>query len=124
MIIMFIALIIGIFSLQYFVLNFRIQGINRAVISTPVELFFQDVYSSDGGAKFTVDEIEIHLNEYYQKALSKYVDEYDISYYFYNKSDYSMCLDEYCDGVEISVDCDLYLTYKYHRVMYYELSGN
>ena len=95
---MFIALIIGIFSLQYFVLNFRIQGINRAVIFTPVELFFQDVYSSEGGAKFTVDEIEIHLNEYYQKALSKYVDEYEAFDKRFHEQVYAGTIEETSDG--------------------------
>ena len=122
MIIMFIAVIIGLFSLQLFSLNFKIQGLNRAVICTPIELMFQDVTTLGGESKLSVDVIMDHLDEYYSKALTRYVNEYDVSYYFYNKSDYSMCLDSYCDGVEITVDAVVTLTYTYHRVMYYELS--
>ena len=123
MIIIFISALIGIFSLQLFVINFKIQGLNRAVICTPIEIFYRDVYANDLEANFTVEQIEEHLREYYDVALKKYVDDYEVNFYFYNKEDYSMCLDSYCDGVEISVDAELNLSYKYHRVMYYELVG-
>ena len=123
MIIMFIAVIFGLFSLQYFSLNFKIQGLNRAVISTPIELLFQDIHSVENGSKFTVEDIKNHLDDYYSKSLTKYVKDYEVTYYFYSTEDYSMCLDDYCDGVEISVDAFVSLTYTYHRVMYYELSG-
>ena len=123
MIILFIAVIIGIFSLQYFSLNFKIQGLNRAVISTPIELFYQDVLDDNNEAKFYTEELENHLNSYYQKSLTKYVKEYEVSYYFYNKEDGSLCLDMYCDGIEITVDAVIDITYTYHRVMYYELYG-
>ena len=115
------AAIIGLFAVQFFYLNFTIQGLNRAVISTPIELFYQDIESVSGHGKFTVSEIEDHLNEYYQKSLGKYVKSYEIEYYFYEPSDHSMCIEKYCEAVEVTIDAPLILTYNYHRVMYYEL---
>lgn len=121
MIIVFIAALVGIFSLQYFYLNLTIQGLNRAVVSTPIELFYQDIDSTGVIAKWTTEDIENHLNEYYDKALRKYTNNYEVDYYFYDQYDGSMCVEKYCTAVEISVDAKLTLTYKYHRVMYYEL---
>ena len=121
MMIMFLAAIIAVFSVQFFYLSVTIQGLNRAVISTPIELFYQDAVPVGNRAMWTVDDIIEHLDSYYDKALSKYVKNYEVEYYFYDQYDHSMCVDEYCTAVEISVDADLILTYKYHRVMYYEL---
>ena len=115
------AALIGIFSLHYFCINLTIQGLNRAVISTPIELFYQDIESSGSIAKWTTLDVMMHLNEYYKKTLTKYVDDYTVSYYFYDQYDKSMCVEQYCTAVEIGVDAKLTLTYKYHRVMYYEL---
>lgn len=121
MILIFIAALIGMFSLQYFYINFTIQGLNRAVISTPIELFYQDIDPSEKIAKWNVEEMETTLNSYYDKTLSKYVKNYEVNYYFYDQYDKSMCVERYCTAVEISVDADVSVTYKYHRVMYYEL---
>ena len=121
MIMIFIAALIGVFSLQYFYINWTIQGLNRAVVSTPIEFFYQDIESSEKIAKWFTDEMEEHLNEYYDKALSKYVKDYEVGYYFYDQYDKSMCVERYCTAVEISVDAKVSLTYNYHRVMYYEL---
>ena len=117
----FLAAIIGIYSVQFFYLNFTIQGLNRAVISTPIELFYQDIKTVSGEGKFTTEQIREHLDDYYSKSLGKYVKNYEVDYYFYVISDHSMCVEQYCNAVEITVDADLILTYKYHRVMYYEL---
>ena len=121
MMMMFMAVIIGIYAVQFFYLNFTIQGLNRAVISTPIELFYQDIEAVSGEGKFSVSEIEEHLDEYYEKALGKYVKSYQVEYYFYEPSDHSMCVERYCEALEVTIDAPLILTYTYHRVMYYEL---
>ena len=121
MIYIFIAAVFAMFSFQFFTLNMSIQGLNRAIIYTPIELMMMDVSSSGDTARFTADDIEEHLTKYYDEALTKYVKEYDISFYFYNREDESICTSTYCDGVEITIDAKLLLTYNYHRVMFYEL---
>lgn len=122
MIMIFISVLIGLFSLQFFTLNMKIQGLNRAVICTPIELFYQDISMTGDGAKFSTTEMINHLDRYYEVSLSRYVNEYEVTYYFYNKIDNSLCLDSYCDGVEITVNAPIDITYTYHRVMYYELN--
>lgn len=121
MIYIFLAAVFALFSFQFFTLNFAIQGLNRAIVYTPIELMMMDVSSNGNKASFTTSEIEEHLVEYYDKTLLRYVKEYDIDFYFYNREDESICTSNYCDGVEIRIDTTIMLSYKYHRVMYYEL---
>ena len=80
-----------------------------------------DVSNNDNKVRFTTNDIESHLIEYYDKTLTRYVKDYDITFYFYNREDESICTSNYCDGVEVTIDAKLLLTYNYHRVMFYEL---
>ena len=58
---------------------------------------------------------------YYSHVLPRYTKQYEVDFYYYNSEDESMCLIDTCDGVEITIDCKLNVTYNYHRVMYYEM---
>ena len=123
MILTFLSVFFIICCFQFFDLNWTIQGLNRAIISTPIELMYRDVYPDGETPTFTTDTIVEHLNDYYDETLKKYVKEYEANYYFYNKEDESMCVEKYCSGVEITVTSTLNLRYQYRRVMFYELSG-
>ena len=123
MIYMLLAAVFAMFSFQFFILNFSIQGLNRAVVYTPIELLTIDVTNRSDEVLFNVDDIEEHVLSYYENTLPRYTKNYEVSFYFYNADDNSMCLSKYCDAVEITVDADLILSYKYHRVMYYMLVG-
>ena len=124
MIIAFFSAILLVFSLQFFTLNFSIQGLNRAVIYAPIELFYPQIEERNNTGVIEIENFETEMMKYYNRALKKYVDEYDVSFYYYNPSDQSMCIDKYCKAVEVTVNADLILNYKYHRVMYYEIKGN
>ncbi len=122
MILMFLSCIMGLFSLQFFTLNFSIQGMNRAIIFTPIELMYKVVTSYGEVPTFDKNDFQELILQYYSNTLPRYVKKYDVSFYYYNIEDESMCLTELCNGVEITVSCKLNLTYDYSRTMYYELS--
>ena len=124
MILMLICPIICIFSLQFFALNYSIQGLNRAILYTPIELMYKCVSSYNGTPEFHRDDFEIVVLSYYQNIIPRYSKSYEIDFYYYNIEDESMCLTNYCDAVEITIDCKLNATYNYHRVMYYEMKDN
>ena len=69
MIYIFLAAIFAMFSFQFFTLNFAIQGLNRAIVYTPIELLMMDVSSDGNKVSFTTNEIESHMIEYYDKTL-------------------------------------------------------
>lgn len=123
MILLFISAILVSFTGLLFSLNFSMQGLNRAVINTPIELLYRTVSYEDEILKFEKDRVEEDLSHYYNKSLSRYCKDYTVDYYFYNKADGSMCLNNRCDAVEITVNCKLIMNYIFYRVMYYELKG-
>ena len=121
MIFMFIFTIIGVVSLQYFALNFSIQGLNRAILYTPIELMYKSVIVLGEKPQFIREDFEDLVLSYYQVVLPRYTKSYEVEFYYYNLEDESMCLTNTCDGVEITIDCKLNVTYNYHRVMFYEM---
>ncbi len=112
----------GIISLQYFTLNYSIQGLNRAIISTPIEIMYKSVQIFGEAPLFKKADFEMVVRSYYEEILPKYTKDYSVSFYYYNSSDGSMSLTDDCNGVEISINCKLNLTYNYYRVMFYEMS--
>jgi len=125
MILMVFAAVFASGLLQIFTITFQINGLNRSVINTPIELMIMDVTSSGTEAVFISSKIIERLDSYYSKTLPRFCKEYETSYYFYNKEDESMCVEDYCDCVDVTVTATLSLNYHYERVMFYKLKrGN
>ena len=122
MIFLMISALIGLVSLQYFSLNYSIQGLNRAIVYTPIELMYKSVTMYGESPLFIKDDFETLVLSYYSRILPRYTNSYDVDFYYYNIENESICLFDNCDGVEITINCKLNLTYDYHRVMYYEMS--
>lgn len=121
MILMLVSPLIGLVSLQYFALNYSIQGLNRAILYTPIEIMYKGVASLGEKPLISRDDFEYILMSYFDHIIPRYSKEYTVDFYYYNLSNESMCLTDNCEGVEITIDCKLNITYQYHRVMYYEL---
>ena len=121
MILMLLSAIIGAVSLQYFALNYSIQGLNRAILFTPIELMYKGVMNLGDKPSISRDDFEYIVLSYYDNIIPRYSKDYEVSFYYYNLDDQSMCLTDTCDAVEITIDCKLNITYEYHRVMYYEM---
>ncbi len=121
MILMLVSTLIGLVSLQYFALNYSIQGLNRAILYTPIEIMYKGVASLGEKPLISRDDFEYILMSYFDHIIPRYSKEYTVDFYYYNLSNESMCLTDNCEGVEITIDCKLNITYQYHRVMYYEL---
>lgn len=121
MILILISPLIGLVSLQYFALNYSIQGLNRAIIFTPIEIMYKGVISYGDKPLISRDDFEYIVLSYYDKIIPRYSKDYTVEFYYYNLSDQSMCLTDNCEGIEITINCKLNLTYDYHRVMFYEL---
>ena len=114
-----------ILSFSSYALAFQINGINRAIVSTPVTIFESSIYHN-------VDEEEPRvlmskkivtekLEKYYQKEISKFTDDFTYEIYFYNKENDSMCVEDNCNAVEITFDASLMYNYQYHRIIHYEV---
>ncbi len=107
-----------------FSLSFSLQGINRALVNTPIELMHSAVLFSEDNIHFNKTKFENVVLKYYDSILPRYTKEYDIDFYYYNLLDGSMCIEDECSGVEITIDCKLNFVSNYSRTMYYEIRGN
>lgn len=124
MILIWISAILMMFSAQIFSLSFSIQGLNRAVINTPIEMMYLSVNVSNEGMIFLKSDLEERLNSYYDTMLSRYSKSYSVEYYYYDPTDDSMCVSSKCTAVEITINCKLIANYDYTRVMYYQIKDN
>ena len=123
MILLFLSAILVVFCGMLFSLSFSIQGLNRAIINTPIELMYRTVKYLGDDVVFNNAQFEQDMLSYYDKSLTRYVKDYDVDFYYYNMEDESMCLSKACNAVEITIECKLMMEYDYKRVMYYELRG-
>ena len=80
MILLFLSAILLVFSAQIFALNFSIQGLNRAIINTPIELMYRTVYIGSSDVQFDSKKFEIELLKYYDQTLSRYSKERTIDF--------------------------------------------
>ena len=121
MILVFLSAFLLVFSAQLFAINFSIQGLDRAIISAPIELFLKGVTIEGSEVSYNKTDLENTFNSYYQKVLPRYTKQYSVDYYYYNIDDGSMCITSNCEAVEITINCKLIVNYDYSRTMYYEL---
>lgn len=123
MIILFLTAIMMMFTAQISMISFSVQGLNRAIIATPIEAMYSSIILTDDHQYFDKEKFENTLLTYYESSLSRYTNNKEIEFYYYNKSDGSMCLTNECNAVEISIKCKLIFNYDYSRTMYYEIEG-
>ena len=124
MIIVFLSAILMVFCVYFFSLSFSIQGVKRALISAPIELMHSAVLFQDDGVHFNKTKFENVVITYFGKIIPRYASEHDVEFYYYNLSDGSMCIEDQCDGVEITLNCKLTIGYEYSNTMFYEIRGN
>ena len=114
-----------ILSFSSYALAFQINGINRAIVSTPVTIFESSIYHNVDEEKPRVlmskKIVTEKLEKYYQKEISKFTDDFTYEIYFYNKENDSMCVEDNCNAVEITFDASLMYNYQYHRIIHYEV---
>ena len=86
-----------------------------------IELIYKTVNFSGGDPTFKKETFQEEIIRYYDEYLPRYSESHEIEFYYYNVIDGSLCIEEECNSVEITVNCKLKLNYDYHRVMYYEI---
>ena len=124
MILLFLVVSLTIFLFASFTLSFRLQTINRAIINTPLEIFELSIPLANVDEEnlyFDKDRLENSILTYYEDTISHYFKTYDVSFYYYNQSDGSICVSEQCNAVEITVDGIYMFNFHYERSLNYEI---
>ena len=128
MVIVFICLIILVFSFNFFVMSYQINGINRLMIAMPISFYETSInflnIDESVGPGFDKDTLESHIKSYFAYSMERYMSDYKLKFYYYNPFDHSICLSLYCPAVEVELKANLILNYRYVKTMHYEIRSN
>ena len=120
-----IALMVMVMSVQCFTVTYRLNGINRTLLQTPISLFEVAIplVQDDGEfiAYFNKTELKNNLTYYYNTNLSKYVTNYRITYYFSKTGTTSYCATSKCDAVEVRISTPIIFQTRYQKSMRFEI---
>lgn len=116
---MIFSLMIAVMSLQMFTMTYRINGVNRTLFHIPLGIFESAIPlltpNYDLDIYYDKEVLEQSLTYYFDSNLHKYVNDYTLSYYYYNQEDESICVSDKCTAVEITLKADIFLNIKYQK---------
>ena len=127
MIAMFISFVVVFLSFNFFMVSYQINGINRLVTGAPLSLFETAIVLYDieeTGPYFHKGTLEENLTSFFNYHLPRYVDQYDISFYYYNIEDHSLNMSDSPKAVDVTISAELVLQKHYQKTMYYEIRSN
>lgn len=120
----FIASILMIISTNFFFISYQLNGINKAVIGTPLSIFELSIPLVEDSIYFDKDILYTNLTSYYDDCLYKYVDNYSLQLQYYHSYLNSICVTNYCDSVVVNIKAEITLHYEYVRSMRFEIRHN
>lgn len=125
MILFLFSVLFMICSFSLYSFTYRVNGVSRVITYTPPTIFEIAVplTSDDEEPNFYFEReaLKEKHKQYLDSSLSRYVDSYEVDYYFYNPNNNGVCEIDDCKGVEITFKTQITDFYKYENTMYYEI---
>lgn len=124
MLLILLVTLLTIFLFSSFTLTYRLQTINRTIINTPLEIFELSIPVAnidETNVYFDKAQLENNVLTYYEERLSPYFKSYDVDFYYYNQSNHSICVNDYCNAVEINVSGNYMFNFQYEKTLKYEI---
>lgn len=122
------SLLIGILSLHFFTVTYRVNGTHRILFNVPISIFESSIplVSEDSEAHlyFSKEVLEEKLDSYFSSHLRKYVSDYSLSYYYFNQEDYSLCRNEQCTSIEINLKARIVMNFEYDKSASFYIRSN
>ena len=123
-----ISLFVVVLSFNFFMMSYQINGINRLVMSAPISLYETAInmyeIDEDNGPYFDKEILEDNITSYFAFHMPRYVENYELDFYYYNLIDHSLDMNEKVKAVEVSLNATVTLYYQYQKTMYYEIRRN
>lgn len=124
----FLAIIMGVLSLNLFTSNYKVIGVNRTLYNLPIALFETSIILTNETDEpliyFDRVTLKSKLTSYFDNNLKKYTDKYTVEYYYYKQDDNSLCLINGCDAVKVTLTADLFYITKYKKSAYFYIRSN
>ena len=122
------SLLIGVLSLHFFTVTYRLNGVHRTLFNVPISIFEASIPLTDESENpslyFSKEVLEEKLNTYFASQLRKYVSSYSLSFYYYNQEDYSICRDDRCTSLEINLKAKIVLDFEYDKSANFYIRSN
>ena len=122
------SLLIGVLSLHFFTVTYRLNGVHRTLFNVPISIFEASIPLTDESENpslyFSKKVLEEKLNTYFASQLRKYVSSYSLSFYYYNQEDYSICRDDRCTSLEINLKARIVLDFEYDKSANFYIRSN
>ena len=120
-----IAIIVMVMAVNCFTITYKLNGINRTLLDTPISLLEVAVptvqESEEIAMYFDRDKLINNLTYYYDSKLVDFSNSYTLNYYFTNTGSDAVCTTDYCDAVEVTITADVVFTVKYSKTMRFEI---
>ena len=120
-----IAIIVMVMAVNCFTITYKLNGINRTLLDTPISLLEVAVptvqESEEIAMYFDRDKLINNLTYYYDSKLVDFSNSYTLNYYFTNMGSDAVCTTDYCDAVEVTITADVVFTVKYSKTMRFEI---
>ena len=128
MVAVIISLLVVVLSFNFFMMSYQINGINRLVMSAPMSLYETAInvfdIDEETGPYFDKEILEENITSYFTFHMPRYTDDYELDFYYYNPSDHSLDMNDEVKAVEVTLEADIVLHYRYQKTMYYEIWRN
>lgn len=128
MIAMIISFFVVFLSFNFFMMSYQINGINRLVMSAPMSLYETAInvfdIDEETGPYFDKEILEENITSYFTFHMPRYTDDYELDFYYYNPSDHSLDMNDEVKAVEVTLEANIVLHYRYQKTMYYEIWRN
>ena len=122
------SLLIAILSLHFFTVTYRTNGVHRTLFNVPISIFETSIplanEEDNPDLYFAKAQLEEKLNSYFAFHLRKYVSQYEVSYYYYNREDESICRDDRCTSLEINLKANIVLNFQYDKTANFYIRNN
>ena len=119
---------LGVLSLNFFTITYRVNGLNRLIHNIPISIFETSIPLIDESNEITLyyDKglLEGKLTSYFDKTIYKFTDEYRVTFYYYNQEDESICKDDKCNAIEITLRAKIDLFSEFKKTARFYIQKN
>lgn len=120
-----IGLLVMVLSVQCFSITYRLTGINRTLLETPISLFEVAVpllnESGEYEAYFDSSKLESNLTYYFDSKIPKYTSDYHVYYYYSKVGTSSFCVTGKCNAIEVTLKAKIIFNTNYMKTMRFEI---
>lgn len=126
MINIFLSILFATFSFQFFYIGVRTSAVNKSLVMLPKAIFEASTYvlATNEAPYFIKEKLENNIDIYFKTSLKKYVDDYRLYFFYYDIYDHQICMDEHCQGLEVTLRARISSFYSYKRTIFYEIKEN